>query len=78
MEEKYNFSEETQKINISERRTKTDIIRYEYSRKDAGWLLKREWYNVESGQFPHVEEIYIPDEVLEDIISKHTQKKLSE
>ena len=74
----YEFSKETKETRICELKTKTDIIRYEYYRKGSGWEINRDWHNIDSGVFSREESLFIPDEVIEDIISSLAQNKLSE
>lgn len=74
----YKFSNETKEIRVCKLRTKSDIVQYEYYRKGSGWQISRDWHNIDSGAFPKEESIFIPDEVIEDIVLSLAKEKLTE
>lgn len=44
-----------------------NIVQFEFYQKDDGWYIERWDYNIES-PFPHKTEMYLPADIIEQII----------
>lgn len=72
----YETKKKNKTVYTSQRKTSTDIFYYEYYHEENGWWIIREHYNV-NNPFPDRSEIYIPDEIIDNITILNTKEKLS-